>query len=800
MLCIAKIVYAMKKPSRSSSASRKNSSDDVVKQHISRPSTAKVAQDVRGSEGGGSSSEQPVPSSHRSTRQKASAKPVKAKSGVQRTRGSRSVTPRTALVASNVQRCKGSTRPGSRSAGGGRIASSERGNAVVVVPLATSGQGMKRTVSRGVTSAAKKVRTIDVASDGIVGYEEGVPGTDQGGSEAAVNRQLLPELVQKGAGEDGGPVESESNERDEQEVADSDIVPDRTAGTEDIQDEDGDGNRLGDESGRRNVDQGTTRFASDAFTGSFSVHNLEKRIRDGNMGMRAELGRFFDEMKQIQLDRTEEQRRQEQEVLGRIDRMEARMTRIENIINIQMFAVAGKGKSVREQERLMMLEILKPVDSIFAGKFMTSIFLRSMCVWAMGIREDMAIEAGLRAGTETVSDSEKDLAVMVRGGLLILEALFFSRMPLDLKTTEFVTSNEAKSHFTLRRMLTKSLLWYAAQRPDVACANIPVTIPNRVRGGIERTNAPFWLRKGFVSKEVQNEVLDEMEQPSANEDGRGSKVRKGATPKGGARKPPSTGVLDDGDISREVVRRLLKTETQWFNKARDGARKALFQGMTYVFHSKVNAMLMKTSTEDGNSSFSSLPSAKVTAEASCDSEEVIANNATWAQLCEDNPGMFYLAKYNVHVGTGSSKEEKLIQILFSPLVAARQFLTAYSRSDTGDALCASSTDMYKVTYMVALVFQMFIVEASEGETGMKFLDSEDIRRVRALYDVLRYNNEQEIEKVLRDKMEMSKKKYTKLNTVVGGEEPDGVAEEDPEDDGDGEEDMDADIVDMDGIM
>ena len=118
---------------------------------------------------------------------------------------------------------------------------------------------------------------------------------------------------------------------------------------------------------------------------------------------------------------------------------------------------------------------------------------------------------------------------------------------------------------------------------------------------------------------------------------------------------------------------------------------------------------------------------------------------------------------------------------------------------------ASSTDMFKITYMVymvAVVFQMFINDASEETDGLTCLEDDDITRLRELSKLLSYDSEEEINRVLRYKTKMSEEVYQRLHIPLGtsDEEKAGCEHRGSVDVVGEEEESDEEIVDMAGVV
>ena len=636
---------------------------------------------------------------------------------------------------------------------------------------AVTGKGIKRTVSRGVESTgpgAKKVRTkgnsaMDTEADaGERGSE--VP-------ESPVRRNLNRDFDDEEENRDESPrVESDRGSPATEEVVRTETP--------------------------RNIPQYTQ---PESVAEAVALQNLEKQVVDSRVAMLAQMRMMFDNMKGVIQERDDQITKLREEVTNRLEKLETRLTRIEHSVNIQLFAAASKAKSAKEQERVMMQEILKPLETIFAGKFFTSVSLRAFSEWGMKILKG---EQEATSGANNSEDGETQLAVLVRAGMLVLEALFFSISPQDYKTRELLSSDEAVNHFAFRRYLTKTLLWYAARRPDAACASVPETIPVRVRGSVDRSNVPFWISRGFVTKRIQDEVLDAFGGLSRSQgvDRSATASRRSAA----VGKRSSTAVLDDETIAREVVRRILKVETEWMNKARERARKNIFQTLTFIFDDKINAVLIdaepEASPEEGAFKFSSVPSASVTADPSSQKEEVRKNKESWATLCEENPNMYHVAKYSVEVEVGSVQEDRDIQVMISPLLAARSFLAAFYQVDTDDELLGSSTDMIRMTYLIAVVFQTFVIERSGGTAGLSYLEEEDLERLRRLFTKLAYDSEEDKQRVLLKKKKMSDEMYRKIHIPVGTEEEDQVRGEGAPHVAEEEDDSDDEVVDMEGMM
>ena len=209
-------------------------------------------------------------------------------------------------------------------------------------------------------------------------------------------------------------------------------------------------------------------------------------------------------------------------------------------------------------------------------------------------------------------------------------------------------------------------------------------------------------------------------------------------------------------------------------------------------------MLVRPSEVAGKYKFASIPATKLTADAKPGTEAVTANRNAWEKLCEDDPDMFHVAKYPVQVEVGGSKEDRVINAVVSPLSAARLLLASFSRSPNMDSFCSSSDAIYKITYLIAVVLQVMIIERTEGSEGLKFLEEADISRVRDMQKLLSYESDVDIERVLKEKTVMKENVFNKLHTPVGEGEED--AENGVDTGGETEEEEDEEFVNMDGMM
>ena len=597
---------------------------------------------------------------------------------------------------------------------------------------------------------------------------------------APVDGQDIP--LQDGSTRDKGTPAGQSYPERQRETLGTEEVEKSDVEEEALKEVEGVSSGVGGGSASLGVSKDSTGAIGDVLS-TVLIQKVSKTVAEAMVGMTNNIRRSFNgitiEMEEEKLKREKESG----EVTKRLEDIDSRLTRIEDGLNIILFATASKAKSGNERERLMMNEVLQPLEYIFTGEFFTQVFVRATTIWAMGI-----ITEEVSVSTEEEADGDNYRLSIIRAGMLILESLLWSRPPGERKSVALVGSPQARNHFILRRKLTKTLVALAGSKPELSCVGLRDIVHPSIRGSVENVRAPFWLKKGFITKEVQNEVIGEMEEPTLG-DGRRTK-RGGKKQRGsGERAMP-----EDEEIAREVVRKVYKMETQWLNKSRDNARKSFFECFAYMFHADVNAMVKGSTAEEEVLKLPSIPLSKVTAKSAPECPEMMQNNEAWEDLCDKCVGMFYVADFKVTVEEGSGPVRKTLSTHVSMLDIGKRFLASFCRIEDVDVLFTYHSDMLKIIYVVSIVFQLMLVHCTEGLDSVPYMGEVEKEKLKSLYTSLKYENDGVVGRILKEKTFLTEERFNRRH-VTGEDDGDLSARGDS-----GEEDVDEDVVDMEGLM
>ena len=505
------------------------------------------------------------------------------------------------------------------------------------------------------------------------------------------------------------------------------------------------------------------------------TRHLQTMSRDSQKGVIAAMNRELKSFMETILSRMS---KLESNMEERLDKIEQGREKMENSLNVLLFSTVSKARSGKERERQMMNELLKPIDIIFAGSLFESIYTRIVTTCAIDLyRSTCGLSSdGVALNGDTDGETQSN---MLRAGMTILETLFFSRQPNEAKTQQKMNSLAARSHFLFRRKLTKSMLWYAANRPEKALTSLRDKYPVSVRGTLEEIEVPYWLKPNFLKREYVNSVLDEFEKPSMPR-----KEVKGSASKSNPDSSQS-GLLSNINVAKEAVRRIYKTETQWLNKSRDAARKSIFDSLFYLFDDTVMATVNLLGTETDNTlKLDSIPSAAVTYNPHDDAKEVVSNNKTWAELCLKCDSMLYTAEYDVTVSEGPTERKRKIRRPISILNVAAEFLAAFCRNDSYVAYLASSTNTFAACHMIAVVLNMITIRYTGNfdSDSIPYLTTEDEDRLTALHDILEFESEADRRRIIKDRTKLTLTEFNSLHrpSLVldeSGGADEGVADE-----------------------
>lgn len=554
-----------------------------------------------------------------------------------------------------------------------------------------------------------------------------------------------------------------------------------------------------------------------AANNSHSSHVARDLVQDSNTGVLRTMKVMLKTAEKQRLSSHKELIEAVRTLSSNLSAVDRRLAKCADAVNIVLLSTAlpKKGKAV---EKASLNDILRPMDDIFAGKFMYIMFLRSLMKWAMRDvpwntgpedRND-AVEA-VHLGARRTGCSSSDA---MNHGMLLIETLLWKRDPNEEKSELLLGTPQARQYHVLRKVWAKSLIITALMNPNIGTRSLEAVTPF-IRGNLERTEKPFWLRRGFANvSQVESCIEDEF---AATAEKKARRVQRSKTDK------RFDTIVGDAAVRTELIRRVFKLGTQFLNKSREFGRKAFFQNFVYVFLKDIDVSFKYDDPPVPTTNLEELPESKEPVHGG--NGEVRENMQTWNQLLAESTPFVFLASYNVEVRDKEGRiENRELVIRLNVLHLAMKFMVAYTCCASADELFSASKDVFRILYMIALAFrECIMLQVHKTRTAAGFSQTPErnnvgretnarMLRLSTLYKELLTEGQgnkpgelpQHLSTMLKEKLTMSLEAFEQLH-----DPPRKSSEEDNDpfetgshevDDGDGDDDIEDCDVDDDVVM